>query len=77
MIRMAFYRFFFVTNIGVGGGKSLILFFYIHLFSLHFPELEHDSNDVREPVLYTSDLSGTELLQTHRTSPSRFYVYGV
>ena len=50
------------------GIKSLILF-YIHLLSLHFPQtLGHDWNIVRRPVLYTTDLSGTELLQTHRTS---------
>ena len=42
VIGMAFYWLFFANNIG-GGVKSLILFFYTQLFSLHFPQtLEHD-----------------------------------
>ena len=59
MVGMAFYWFFFANNMGGGGGKKLDTFLLYPLILSPFPS-------------YTTDLSGTELLQTRIISRSSF-----
>ena len=82
MIGMTFYCFFFENGIGVGGGGKKLDTFLLYSFILSpFPsDAQHDWNIVRRPVLYTTDLSGTEYyckLAEHRGHVSMYTVVGV